>query len=152
MNKGGCLTGRKKETPNGGCKIGRRNARTTRSGAKMAKPKAKAKTVKKFSDDVSDVKTKAPTIKKGTKIKPTFDTVKKVRKTRSDKGVKRTRTGALINKAKKRGRAPARPAPKMAKAKGRASMYDNAQANPIKKMRPAKGRASLYGNDSKYGM
>lgn len=152
MNKGGCLTGRKKESPNGGCKIGKRNARTTRSGAKLAKPKAKAKTVKKFSDDVSDVKTKAPTIKKGTKIKPTFDTVKKVRKTRSDKGVKRTRTGALINKAKKRGRAPPRPAPKMAKAKGRASMYDNAQANPIRKMRPAKGRASLYGNDSKYGM
>ena len=150
MNKGGCLTGRKKETPNGGCKIGRRNARTTRSGAKATKPKAKAKATKKFSDDVSDVKTKAPTIKKGTKIKPTFDTVKKVRKTRSDKGVKRTRTGALISKAKKRGRAPPRPAPKMAKAKGRASIYDNSQANPV--MRPAKGRAKRSAQNSVYGM
>lgn len=38
-------------------------------GAK-AKPKGKAKKV--FSDDVSDVKGKAPTIKKGTKITPKF--------------------------------------------------------------------------------
>ena len=47
---------------------------------KKAAPKKAAKKAvpkrKKFSDDVSDVKTKAPTIKKGTKITPTFKEIK----------------------------------------------------------------------------
>ena len=42
-----------------------------KNAAKKAVPKRK-----KFSDDVSDVKTKAPTIKKGTKITPTFKEIK----------------------------------------------------------------------------
>ena len=50
VNKGGCLKGRKEETPNGGCKIGKK---TKAVKAKADKPKAvrakadKPKAVKK---------------------------------------------------------------------------------------------------------
>jgi len=112
------MIGGRKTRSNKGKKRGAYSPRSrTRSGAKFRGRKVakKVKSKKVFSNNVSNVTNNAPTIRAGTNVRPTFNTMNRAqrkRKVRSNKGKKRgpygphsrTRSGARFRSARFRGR------------------------------------------------
>jgi hypothetical protein len=87
------MNGGRKTRSNKGKKRGAYGHRSrTRSGAKFRGRKVvkKVKANKVFSNNVSNVNNNSPTIRAGTNVRPTFNTVnRRTRKVRSNKGKKR---------------------------------------------------------------